>query len=401
MNSKKFNMVFLGNFPFPCGMAGSKRVRNTICALQNSVDISASVLTLRGSSQLNGRSGIDNGIPYQIILPDVFRLKAILLLPFLWIMSVIKLFQVKKKTDNNILYVYGPPNIDNIVPVLAAKISGWKIVYDIVEDEHAAFGNSKSTFHKFGTLLNGFLTNRLCFIADGIVVISSHLERKFSKPGVKKRPIHLLPISIDTSRFICSASAYSADSTLFYAGSYGTKDGVENLIAAFNELTCSYEGLSLVLAGKGSEERMKVIKEHIRKSPARDHIHYKGYLRDDEYFELLCNIDIPCMTRIDSAYANAGFPFKLGEYLATGKAVIASDVSDVGRYLVDKQNAILVKPGCVAEIVAAVHFLLGNQDTAQQIGRQGKITAERLFDLRHQGKSLAAFLQTVVTGDCS
>ncbi len=60
-----------------------------------------------------------------------------------------------------------------------------------------------------------------------------------------------------------------------------------------------------------------------------------------------------------------------------------------------------MKPGCVAEIVAAVHFLLGNQDTAQQIGRQGKITAERLFDLRHQGKSLAAFLQTVVTGDCS
>ena len=68
---------------------------------------------------------------------------------------------------------------------------------------------------------------------------------------------------------------------------------------------------------------------------------------EKDYYSLLNNADIPCMTRVDLAFANAGFPFKLGEYLAAGKPVIASRVSDVDRFLVNGQNAMLVNPGSV------------------------------------------------------
>ena len=56
------------------------------------------------------------------------------------------------------------------------------------------------------------------------------------------------------------------------------------------------------------------------------------------------------MTRTDSAYANAGFPFKLGEFLASGKPVIASNVSDVGKFFTDRHDTMLVKPGECKEI---------------------------------------------------
>ena len=49
---------------------------------------------------------------------------------------------------------------------------------------------------------------------------------------------------------------------------------------------------------------------------------YFGLIPDDDYYQFLKDADVLLMTRIDSPYANSGFPFKLGEYLATGNAVI-------------------------------------------------------------------------------
>ena len=43
-----------------------------------------------------------------------------------------------------------------------------------------------------------------------------------------------------------------------------------------------------------------------------------GFLLEDEYYKILPHSDVLLMTRINSKYANAGFPFKLGEYLASG-----------------------------------------------------------------------------------
>ena len=97
----------------------------------------------------------------------------------------------------------------------------------------------------------------------------------------------------------------------------------------------------------------------------------------------------------DLAFANAGFPFKLGEFLATGKPVIASRVSDVERFLVDRESAMLIQAGSSEAIYKAAEFLLENPEAARAIGERGREVANASFNNEQQGKDLLTFIKSL------
>lgn len=54
-----------------------------------------------------------------------------------------------------------------------------------------------------------------------------------------------------------------------------------------------------------------------------------GRFNEKEYYQELANADVLLMIRTNSSFANAGFPYKLGEYIATQNPVICTNVSDI------------------------------------------------------------------------
>ena len=107
---------------------------------------------------------------------------------------------------------------------------------------------------------------------------------------------------------------------------------------------------------------------------------FKGFLSKDEYYNVLNECDIFCMTRINSQFANAGFPFKLGEFLATGKAVISTNVSDVNKFIRNGENALIIRPSSEDEIAEALIYILKNPILINKLGTEGRKTAELNFD---------------------
>lgn len=395
MNEKRMNLIFLGSFAYPQGMAGTKLIQHAIDGIRHVPDVSIRVIVLRQSSEANPPFGFHRGIPYETIMPDLIGAKLALLAPLLFAKAKCALRKVFDPESKNILYVYGPPAIDNVPVVRAARRLGYNTVFDIVEDDETVAGISSSFYQRIKSWYILRSTRQIRALADGIVVISSHLERKFADLTGGSIPVHLRPISVDFSHFKDPVPASSEATSMFYAGSYGVKDGVNNLLDAFETLAPRYPFLRLVLTGKGSKEAMQRVLSRIAHSSFSDRIDYKGYLDDDTYYATLRKADIPCMTRIDLAYAHAGFPFKLGEFLATGKSVIVSRVSDVEHFLKDKHDALLVEPGSVADIVRAVEYILQNPEAAREIGRRGKDRAFASFDLHSQAKALHSFLSAI------
>lgn len=132
--------------------------------------------------------------------------------------------------------------------------------------------------------------------------------------------------------------------------------------------------------------------ERIARSDRRERILYKGYLADEDFRRELEAADILCVTRTASAFAEAGFPFKLGEYLATGRPVVASDVGDVGDYLEDGKSAVIVSPDSVESIAEGLVWLIAHPAEARAIGRAGKAVAAAHFDWRVVGEQLKQVL---------
>ena len=147
------------------------------------------------------------------------------------------------------------------------------------------------------------------------------------------------------------------------------------------------------MTGRGSEERMTSVRQRIEESPFAAQIRYLGYLSDDEYFRVISDCDIPCVVRMPTEFADRGFPFKLGEYLATGRPVVASRVSDVGFYLEDRVNAMLVEPGSVPGIVAAINYLLADEGRALTLGRAGRTVAVGNFSAQNNGRRLLELIE--------
>jgi glycosyltransferase involved in cell wall biosynthesis len=393
--NRKLNIVFLGEFSYPHGMAGTKRIQHAIDVIQDDSSVSTSVIVLRQSSKDNRLNGFHDGIKYKTIMGDLLGAKIAFCYPMYYLKTMRALKSAFRSDSDNVIYSYGPPGLLNIGALNYAKRIGYKIVFDIVEDYGTAMSISRSLLHRVKMAGIEYLGRRVKSLASGVIVISSHLQKKYEVLTETEIPIHCRQISVDFDHFQFNRGASNTEHVLFYSGSFGKKDGVPILLEAFDVLASKYPSVRLVLTGKGSEEALQPVLNRISESPHKDRIEYKGYLDDDAYYTLLNSIDIPCMTRIDLAYANAGFPFKLGEFLATGKPVVVSRVSDVESLLDNCKDAMLVKPGDSGEIVGAVEYLIDHSQVAVTIGERGREKARALFDYQVQGRNLLDFIRTI------
>ena len=393
--TKKINLVFMGGFTYPRGMAGTKRIQNAINALKEYPDIATRVILQRQSSEDNILSGVHEGTPYETVMGDLLRAKMFVALPILYYRTIAALKRAFRPDHKNVIYFYGPLFLESIVPLSYAQRLGYKIVFDVIEDYGLAKDVSRSFYDYVRSNLANRLSSRIKDLSAGIIVISSYLEEKCRMLTQGKVPVHYMPISVDMNCFPEKPNRMNPTVSLFYAGSFGKKDGLPVLLDAFDRLAGRYKNVHLILTGRGDREAMKEFFARMEISPNKDRIEFKGYLDEKDYYSLLNDADIPCMTRVDLAFAHAGFPFKLGEFLATGKPVIASRVSDVDKFLVHGHNAMLVQAGSSTEICEAAEFLINNPESAAAIGVRGREVAKSFFDYRQQGKALLTFLENV------
>jgi glycosyltransferase involved in cell wall biosynthesis len=109
----------------------------------------------------------------------------------------------------------------------------------------------------------------------------------------------------------------------------------------------------------------------------------------------LCNAAVLALARPTSLQAQYGFPTKLGEYLATGRPVVVTDVGEIGKFLRDGENAYIVQPNNAEAFAAKLDYVLANYETAKRVGSKGKETAIVNFDCHTHGKRIVDFIRTL------
>jgi glycosyltransferase involved in cell wall biosynthesis len=183
--------------------------------------------------------------------------------------------------------------------------------------------------------------------------------------------------------------AFNNPLMVVYAGSFADKDGVTDLIDGFNTFSKQYKEAQLILVGKSAQQLL-----YKEKYKNRDNIVFKGFIPDDEFYLLLREADILCMCRTESDFANAGFPFKLGEYLATGNPVICTKVSDVEIYLTDN-DGYLIQPNSPHQISDALTDIVSNPGEAMKKGLNGLQKCLKHFSPEGNGELLLEVIKNV------
>lgn len=386
--TERLNVICTGLFNFPIGMAGTKRVRSFVDVIAEKNEVKVITFGMNDANANNEASGSYNNVPYRNFGARLnSSLQYYLLLPFYTLWSMYLVFKWKNKKSRNIIYGYGGTTPEVFILILFARLLNYKIVIDIVEDYEVSL-EKNSFFHGLKLKSIVFFEKRISMFADSIVVITSYLEKLYKKRTEGKNiPILTIPVSCQIDEII-PKNKYHDEIKFCYSGTFGHKDGLETLISAFEIFNQKYKNSVLLLIGAGSNMN------NILKLSSNKNIKYCGCLVE-EYMDFIRDTDVLFMTRVNSGYANAGFPFKLGEYLSTGNPVVCTDVSDISVYLENKVDCIIVEPENEVKLLEAMEFLYTNPQEAFKIGYNGYKKAKRFFNTKTNGEALINFMKKI------
>lgn len=234
---------------------------------------------------------------------------------------------------------------------------------------------------------------------DGAICISDVLVDFWKEHGRKDVPILKLPILVDVEdieglRLKVEGGKLKGGGrrsrVVVYAGSMTeAKDGVDTLKHAFEMVKGEVSGCKFQISGsrfQGEDLELMMIS-------GKSH---------EEAIRIMKGAVCLVLARPDSLQARAGFPTKLGEYLATGRPVVVTDTGEIGRYLKDGENAYIVRidecsNGRMEEAVAEkILEVLHDPVRAERIGAAGKEVAKRCFDWHVHAEELQEWLKQFI-----
>lgn len=224
-----------------------------------------------------------------------------------------------------------------------------------------------------------------------VIAISSYLQRHFEARGCR---VLRVPAVLDVEELAPrDVSVRPGDQVrLMYAGSPAKKDALHIILAAIDELSEGERGrLRLDLYGVTDGQARGLMGDG-RALPGCINAH--GRVPRSEVVEALHGSDFTVLMRDPSkTFAQAGMPTKVTESLGSGVPVIANLTSDLGEFLIEGGNAIVVDDYSVSACTSALRRAVAlSPDERAHMRGESVLTARRLLDYRDYSSQLARFL---------
>ena len=203
----------------------------------------------------------------------------------------------------------------------------------------------------------------------------------------------VVPIMVDCDEYRSDEPFESIPGLITYVGMLNEKkDGVVTLMTAFSRVAAEFPASKLRLVGDSDDARFSNVPEYRGIADGlgiAERVEFTGQVVHSQIAGYLREAAILVLARPSSQQAEAGFPTKLGEYLASGRPTVVTLTSDIGSYLTDGVNAFLIPPDDVDALAAKLRHVLADPAAAEAAAAAGRLIAEEFFDYRAAGRVLS------------
>lgn len=216
--------------------------------------------------------------------------------------------------------------------------------------------------------------------ADVCIALSSEAVPFFRACGVPDEHIRLIPPGIDFDDSSADAPALvrrqyhlGAGPLAIYTGNLDQYQHLDLLLRSFRRVQMALPGAQLVIASHSPPAQFQTLIEGMGPSPGVRFVHCRSFA---ETQALLGAADVAVCPRV----ACFGFPIKLLNYMAAGKAVVVVRGSAKGiRHL---ENGYVVSDGEEALAGGVIH-LFQNPNLARRLGAAARATVKGRFRWTH------------------
>jgi len=225
--------------------------------------------------------------------------------------------------------------------------------------------------------------------AGTIVVVSDALKAELIARGLPAGRILVNPNGVDPAEFDPAGGDRDALRRRFgfepdhivaaFLGTFSSWHGVEVLEKSIRKLLsgpdAAAHGLRFLLIGTGPlhQEMQAALSEY----EAQGRVVFAGRIPHDQAPAYLNAADVLLSPHVPMPDGQPfiGSPTKLFEYMAMGKAIIASRLDQLEKVLRHNETALLVEPGNAEELGAAILLAASNPELRDRLGRRARLAA--------------------------
>jgi glycosyltransferase involved in cell wall biosynthesis len=234
----------------------------------------------------------------------------------------------------------------------------------------------KKVHSPFFQRVGAWVERKLLSEADRILVVSNELKKYVLKFNVAPDKISVVPNGVDINLFnprvseakIRDKYGLNKSNIVCFIGGLFPWHGAENIIKVANEMADSHPEVKFLIVGSGPLE------EELRAMAGKNVI-FIGTVKHELIPEYLAASDIAVAPypKMDLFYFS---PIKLFEYMASGKAIIASNMGQIGEVIEHEKTGLLIEPGNLWALKENIEYLLDNPQMRRKLGRNARKATE-------------------------
>lgn len=258
--------------------------------------------------------------------------------------------------------------------MVASLLKNKPIHYDWDDWETKIFYYSNPKQRIVGEFLNIY-EKLIPRVVDTVSVSSSHLRKRALSLGVSQEKIVPAPVGADFEEFNPKIieeyrgnvkKRYGINHYLvLYLGQLHGAQYAELFINTASLILRSRKDVIFMVIGEGY--RLGELKELTRALGIVEHFIFTGHVPHSEIPQYLADADVCVACFEENDITKCKSPLKIVEYLACGKAIVASNVGEV-RNMVGGVG-VLAKPGDARSLAEGIMVLLGNKKMRESLGK--------------------------------
>ena len=219
--------------------------------------------------------------------------------------------------------------------------------------------------------------------ANYIISVSKFAADKTCEFFQLQKDIKIIPNGVNIEEFKYESSSVSSKQIILYLGTLIRKKGVLDLAEIFNKVVEKNKNVTLRLIGadasdalSGSASTWDLMRD-IFTPEAFSNVEYLGKISHNEVTQQVKEATV-C---VFPSYAEA-FPIAWLEAMASGKAIVASNIGWATECLEDTQSALLEYPANHNAFADKIIDILNDKELANKLGKNARARVEIYFSIQ-------------------
>src|SRR6266566_959112 len=227
--------------------------------------------------------------------------------------------------------------------------------------------------------------------AAATVPVSAAIGTELAKLGPVSPPV---PMGVDIARIAGEVGPRKPErGRVLFVGRLVEKKGVDVLLRAAARVPAAF----VAIVGDGPSRRaLEALAAELR---ITDRVEFLGARpRQGVMDEMARAALVAVPSQVGAGGDQDGVPVVLGEAMAAGVPIIASDLGGVGEYVSDGDNARVVKSGSVDELAEAIAELIEHPDDADKLASRASDRLAGTLGLAHIADRYLSVLRSAAAG---